>query len=357
MKARREAWRIVLWITLVAAVACGESSKGGSSNGRPSSTPVASLEMDVVFVVNGGSNNISVIDAMTNQVTATIALTDAPYPHHVYLSADAKQMVLAAPGADLSAGHSTGGGHGSTGPMGAVLKLDTKTGATLAATRLEMMNHNALLSPDEKEIWTSQMMAPGSVLVLDAASLATKSTITVGAMPAEITFSRDGKRAFVANGEADSVTVIDPVQKSVLKTIAVGDNPVGAWPGGDGVMYVDNESGRSLTAIDSTTLEVVRTYDLGFMPGMAATAPGGELWVTDAENGKVVFFTSGGTSKSGDLVTGAGAHGIAFSKDGKTAYVSNQLADSVSIIDVDSHSLRSSISVGSKPNGLVYRSK
>ena len=121
-------------------------------------------------------------------------------------------------------------------------------------------------------------------------------------------------------------------------------------------MYVDNETGKTVSAIDVSTLEVVRTYDLGFMPGMAATAPNGELWVTDADNGKVTVFNAQSTTKNADITTGAGAHALTFSGDGKTAYVTNQLADSVSVIEVAEKKVTKTITVGSKPNGVLFRS-
>jgi YVTN family beta-propeller protein len=195
-------------------------------------------------------------------------------------------------------------------------------------------------------------------LVLDASTLTTKYAIEVGDMPAEVTFSPDGRYAFVANGMSNNVTVIDAATKAVETTIAVGTNPVGAWPGNDGMMYVDNESAKTLSVIDASSLNVVRTYNLGFMPGMAATAPNGELWVTDAENGKVVFYSTTADTKLGELATGAGgAHAIAFSADGMTGYISNQGAGSVSVIDIATRSVTKTIVVGAKPNGMVFRSK
>ena len=119
---------------------------------------------------------------------------------------------------------------------------------------------------------------------------------------------------------------------------AVGKDPVGPWPGVDGVMYTDCEEGKSISAIDPATMSVVRTYALGFTPGMVATPPGsgGELWVTDQDDGKVVFNTTAQDKPTGALAVGAGAHGIAFSPDGQTAYITNQLAATVTVVDVRS---------------------
>jgi YVTN family beta-propeller protein len=122
-------------------------------------------------------------------------------------------------------------------------------------------------------------------------------------------------------------------------------------------MYVDNEAGKSISAIDVGTLSVVRTYALGFTPGFAATAPGGELWVSDDDNGRVVFYRTDSDVKLGELATGAGAHAIAFSADGSRAYVTNQRADTVSVVDVSARAVLATIPVGSKPNGVIFRPK
>jgi YVTN family beta-propeller protein len=321
--------------------------------GPPSSTPIPAIAYDALYVVNGADASLSVINTETNEVAATIMLMNAKFPHHVSLSADRKNLFLAVPGMDMSAGH-VGGMHGMPG---AVMVMDALTGATVKARVFEMMNHNALPDPGGTEIWTSQMMAPGSVAVLDATTLETKQSIAVGDQPAEVTFSLDGRNAFVANGASNSVSVVDAVTKTVVKTIAVGEDPVGAWQGSNGIAYVDNEKAKTISAIDTQTLEIKLTYNLGFTPGMAALAPDGNLWVTDTDNGKLVMFKADADMKLGEVAMAAGAHAIAFSGDKKTGYVSNQMAASVSVIDIATQAVTKTIAVGAKPNGMVWRAK
>lgn len=322
---------------------------------NPSSVAISPINFNALFVVNGETGSLSVINAEANELAGTISFKNASFPHHIALNGDRSDLSLAIPGMDLSAGHESSGSHGMM--MGSVLVLDAATGKTIVSRMLDGPNHNAAFSPDGKEIWTSQMTMPGKILVLDATTLKTKQSIDAGDMPAEVTFSKDGKYAFAANGMTNNVTVMDVASKAVVKTIPVGSNPVGAWQGNDGIMYVDNETGKSITAIDASSLEIVRTYNLGFMPGMAATAPSGELWVTDSENGKVAFYAAGANTKTGELPTGTGAHGIAFSSDGKTAYISNQAAGTLSIIDISSKTVAKTLTVGAKPNGMVFRMK
>jgi YVTN family beta-propeller protein len=347
---------------LAAVTACSSDhdSMAGHENAvhgaLPTTTPLpAAITFDALFVVNGSENSISVINTETNELAGKITLQNASYPHHLYLSADRSKMLLAVPGMDLSGGHE---GHAGMAMPGSVLLLDATTGSTIKSRTLDAMNHNAAFAPGGAEVWTSQMVDAGKVLVLDTATLETKQTIAVGSRPAEVTFAPDGKYAFVANSGSDDVTVIDVATKQTVKTVPVGDNPVGAWQGANGVAYVDNEMGKSLTAIDTKTLDVTLTFDLGFTPAMAATPPDAQsLWVTDVDGGRVVIHMPDSNMTMGEVATGAGAHAIAFAGDGKTAYISNQTAGTVSVIDVAAKKVTKTITVGTKPNGMAWRAK
>lgn len=315
------------------------------------------VNFNAAYVVNGGDNSISVIDLSDNQVKTTRKIRNAEWPHHISLSPDKKLIAMGIPGSDLSAGHGGGhGGHSST--KGKILIADAESGKKEERITLDVMNHNAIFSLDGSELWTSQMQSDGKILVYDTKRFKKQHTISVGSMPAEITFSQDGSHAFVANGESNTVTAIRVSDKSVTATINVGENPVGAWTGSNNKMYVDNEAGKTISVIDVITLTVEETITLGFMPGMAAyNAQMNELWITDAENGKVVYFQRAGNQwvSAGNILTGAGAHAIAFSNDGLKAYITNQSAGTVSVIDVKLKSVISSVTVGSKPNGIVLR--
>lgn len=315
-------------------------------------TPSTDMSYNAAYVVNGGSNSISVIDLTTNEVKRTINISSSMWPHHVYINNAKTKIAMGVPGMDLSGGHNIN----TTGMTGKFLVLDAVNGSVLKSQNLPMMNHNAVFSPDGTEIWTSQMDSMGTVLVYDATTFILKNTINVGMMPAEVTFSSDGLMAFVANGMSDDVTAINVFSKNIMATIPVGMGPVGAWAGSNNKMYVDNEAGHTISVIDVTTMTVEETVTLGFMPGMAAyNSTMNELWVTDPDNGKVHYWTRSGIVwiHGGELSTGAGAHAIAF--NGMTGYITNQMAGTVSVIDVMSHSKTKDITVGTKPNGIAIK--
>lgn len=321
------------------------------------------INYSAAYVVNGEDASMSVIDLSKNLVTETISLMNAKgkmvmWPHHIYKSPTLNNLAIAIPGADLSAGHSGG----MADMTGMVMILDAQKGVLIKDLELPVMNHNAVYSPDGKEIWTSQMEMGGKVLVYDAQTYALKKVINVGMEPAEVTFSADGSKAYVANGGDDNVSVINPVTKESIAVISVGDNPVAAWVGQDNRMYVDNEDGHSVSVIDVTTNKVIQTISLGFMPGSVAhNAKKNELWVTDPEKGKVHYWTLDPINNTwtygSAFLTGLGAHAIAFAKDGETAYVTNQLAKSVSVVSIQSHTKIKDITVGAKPNGILIINK
>lgn len=252
------------------------------------------------------------------------------------------------------------GGHigGMQGMPGMIIVLDAATGSILASKETPMMNHNAVFTPIGNEIWTAMMDSVGMVMVYNANTYLLKDSIMVGMMPAEVTFSADGSMVFVANGMSNNVTVIDASYTSVMATLPVGLNPVGAWTGSNNKMYVDNEMGMTISVIDVASMMVEETANLGFTPGFAAyNSQMNELWVTNADSGKVVYFQrmSNQWMMMGEILTGAGAHAIAFTNDGMKAYITNQNANTVSIIDVNNHTKISDMNAGMKPNGLIIR--
>lgn len=317
------------------------------------------VDYPAAYVVNGEDASVSVIKLSTGEVTATIPLMGTGsdmimWPHHI--SSHSNHLAIGVPGMDFSAGH-TGSTSGMTGKL---LIIDAMNGSIVKNMSVPAMNHNTIYSPNGNEIWVPQMDMDGKVLVYNASTYVLTNTIMVGMMPAEVTFSADGTKAYVANGDDDTISVINVSTKAVIATVAVGDNPVGAWTGSDGKMYVDNEDGQSISVINVNTDAVDQTIDLGFMPGIAShNGSKSELWVSDPMNGKVHYYTwdAGMTMwmHGGVFNAGAGAHAISFTVDGNTAYVTNQTANTVSVVNVTNHTVTKTINVGRKPNGIVLK--
>jgi YVTN family beta-propeller protein len=335
------------FLTLATVVACKKNT---------AIMPNLNINYAAAFVVSGGDNAVQVVDISTNKVTETIGLNGATFPHHIYFNKDKSLMAVAIISQDVSGGHAGHGSNSSTGYK--VIILDTKTGNEHRILTTASLPHNAIFSPDDKELWVGQGANTGEVFVFNTTDFTQTKTIKVGKTPSEVTFSTDGSLVFVANTDDATVTVIDPMTKNVKTTIPVGAAPVGAWAASNGKMYCDNETDKTVSEIDVATQKVTETIALGYKPGYVAyNTYAKELWVSDATNGKVIYYKviSGKWAKQGEITTGADAHAITFTNDDKTAYVTNQGANTVSVIMVADHKVTTTIPVGSKPNGIILK--
>jgi YVTN family beta-propeller protein len=314
------------------------------------------INYPAAYVVNGASNNISVIKLSDNTVSETISLNGATFPHHIYINPAKTKLAVAITGTDLSGGHA---GHGGTTTGLKVQIIDVVTGMIDKEISLAKLPHNAIFNNAGTELWIGQMNTIQSqVLVYKTSDWTLQNTINVGKGLSEVTFSNDGTMAFACNTMDGTVTLIDANSKMIHTTLTVGTDPVGAWSASNGKLYVDNEMSQTISEISVSGMNVTSTINLGFKPGYVAYhTASGELWVSDATNGKVIYYTIVGSvwTLQGNISTGADAHAIAFNNEGTKAFVTNQGEGTVSVIDVDSHSVQKTIKVGQKPNGIVIR--
>lgn len=352
--------KITKSILATAAIAALAVILGVSSckkdHGNDHDMDMLNIDYPAAYIVNGSSNNISVIKLSDNTVTETIGLNGATYPHHIYLNPAKTKLAVAITSTDLSGGH---GGHGGTLTGLKVQIIDAVTGMIDKEIALNKMPHNAIFNPSGTELWVGQMDTMQSqVLVYKTSDWSLQNTINVGAGLSEVTFSSDGTMAFACNTMDGTVSLIDANSKMLHATLTVGQDPVGAWMASNGKMFVDNETSQTISEITVSSMSVTATINLGFKPGYAAySTHHSELWVSDATNGKIVRFSnSGGTwTNVGEIATGTDAHAIAFTSNGEKAFVTNQGANTVSVIDVPNLTVTNTITVGTKPNGIAIK--
>lgn len=310
-----------------------------------------------LFVVNGGDNSISVIDLSSDEVIETLPLHSGNYPHHLYFNPSQTLFAVGFVGTDLSSGHQ----HGSSNDNSFQL-FDAVSGKHKRNVFTDAAVHNAVFSPDGKEIWIGQAHGDvhGILSIYSSDKGKWLQDITVGKGVSEITFSTDGTKAYACNALENTVSILDVSTKKVVTTIDTPASPIGAWPAKNGKMYVDCESGKSIVEIDVASNEISSIIPLNFVPAYALhNSLTGQLWVTDTDNGGVQLFEKiNQTWIATDFIaTGANAHAIAFTSDGKTAYVSNQNDASISKINAETATVIKTISVGKSPNGVAILQK
>jgi len=125
-----------------------------------------------------------------------------------------------------------------------------------------------------------------TVSVVDPLTATTVRTIGVGRGPVGVAIHASGI-AFVTLAKENAVAVIDPALGTLLRKIPAGLHPSGIAIGGD-VVVIANEGSRSLTFLNAVRLAPIADLTIGRLPaGVAINPLTGVLAVTDASDGTV----------------------------------------------------------------------
>ena len=166
------------------------------------------------------------------------------------------------------------------------------------------------------------------VTVVDSKSLAKIATIAVGTRPDGILYDPATKRIFTFNAGSSDATAIDTASGQVVGTVPLGGKPEAAASDGAGTIFVNIENKSELAMFDAKALTVRGSYPLApcqSPSGMAmdvahgrvfSVCDGGVMTVADAKTGKVVT-----TVKIGDGPDASRfdpATGLVFSSNGES---------------------------------------
>lgn len=287
------------------------------------------------YVSNTASNSVSVVDTVSNVVTATVGV--------------------------------------GSGPLGVTV------------------------TPDGKHVYVTNRWS-NNLSVIDVATNTVSATVSVGATPVGIAFSRDGSVAYVTNYDSHNVSVVDTSSNTVTATVAVGTNPGGITITPDGAfVYVSNQSGGFVSIIDTATNTVVGTFTTGgTQPGIIAftqdgafayianygsnsvakidtatrtvaaligvgtnpaflrmTADGAHIYVSNLYSANVNVIDTATDTVTATIDVGNGPWGVALTPDGAFAYVVNFFSGNVSIIDTSTNSVTATVAVGTQPIGIT----
>src|SRR5206468_7912231 len=110
-----------------------------------------------------------------------------------------------------------------------------------------------------------------TVSVIDLLSATTVRTILVGRGPVDVAIHASGI-AFVTLAQENAVAVIDPALGTLIRKIAVGHHPSGIAVGGN-IVGVANRGSRSLTILNAVNLTPISDLTVGRIPRDVAINP------------------------------------------------------------------------------------
>ena len=162
--------------------------------------------------------------------------------------------------------------------------------------------------------------------------------------PYNMYFTPDGKYAMVVEEARQILAFRDPHTFALLKALPVDCRGVDHGDfSADGTFAIFScEFSGKLVKIDLTNLSVVGYLTIpGSSPQDVKLDSAGKLFYTaDMRRGGVYMIDPAGFTTAGFIPTGADAHGLYVSRDGRYMYVSNRGSGSISVIDLTTHAVK-----------------
>jgi YVTN family beta-propeller protein len=266
---------------LLYAAVSGSPAGGGSS-------PVRSA-------ADRGADGIAVVDVATRQVVSILPSGLDPeafdlVPGGRLLVVSSEETASAAV-VDLDAGRVAARVELGAGPAGVTAAPDGRVVAIAGAHGLELLDpvagrvvarvptcarpRSVVFTPDGA-LALAACEEGAAIAVIDATARAPAGEVALpeGSRPAALALAADGRRLFVANGRAGTVSAVDVASRRVIAT----STPFGERAGGiaiapdGGRLYVADGPANALDVLDARSLELVGRIPVGELPSAVAVA-------------------------------------------------------------------------------------
>ena len=298
-----------------------------STVSSPTSVTVGNNPMGVavsptkVYVVNQGSNTVSVIDR-ANPNNPPVSINVVSSPTAVAVSPDYSRVYVA--------------GNGGV----SVINTSTNTVIKTISTGTGQQLNGVAVSSNGQRVYVTKTATNQVVVLNPTAVKPVVKTIAVGTQPTGIAVSKIDGLLYVANSGSNSVSVINPdAATPLLKTITVGGQPTGVVVSPDGSrVYVSNTTSNTVTVLNPTaTNPVVATIAVGSQPrGLGISPDGSVVYAANIDDTVSMINTRTGTVITTPPIGGApGQHSLAVSLDGRKIYVSDAADRAVRVLTIN----------------------
>jgi YVTN family beta-propeller protein len=232
-----------------------------------------------------------------------------------------------------------------------VTVFEASTGNVLATIPTGRSSADVAVSQQAGKAYVTNE-ADNSISVISVASRAVIKTVAVGMIPHHIKVSRDGRRVYFGEFGTNRVGFIDTSTDTFgdyfasANSAALSHSP---YPSRDGrTVYVANEFGDEVVALDANTGHIQFSIKPGSRPSeVLATPDGRSLYISMRGENKVEQFDLRSRSIVRELVVGTQPDTLQLTPDGKTLVIGlrGQPAQ-VAFVDTASFTLSSTVTIG-----------
>ncbi len=193
----------------------------------------------------------------------------------------------------------------------------------------------------------------GSIALIDLAQNQVTSVIGTGYHASRLAFA--GTNLLVTNGASGTVAVIDTIARQVVRTVNVGFGPGGIAAAGN-VAVVANMQGGSISIINLTDYSVTNvSLPVGSRPNEVAisSATNKALITNPMWNNFFILSLDTRQVKTVDLAAWSGMGPGGVVTNGALAFVANQMAATVAVVDLNTGSVVRTFPVDPGPRSLA----
>ncbi len=317
---------------------------------------------DLLVVVNKSDDTVSILDAKSGALRATVKTGRGP--HEVEVLADRKTAAVSDYGKAGEPGHT-------------VTLVDLDRGVAIGTVELgeRTRPHGLEALGDGRLLVTAE--GTKELLVVDPGKRRVTARIPTGREVSHMVAApRDGRAAYVASIGSGTVSSADLATAKISKDLATGAGAEGidVTPNGREV-WVTNREANTVTVVDAMKLEVLATIPAAKFPIRVKITPDGKrALVSCAQSGDVAVFDVLSRTEvrripmDREAVPGSQARifsdrfgkspvpvGLLIAPDGKRAWVASTNADIVSVIDLERLEVVGRLTAGKEPDGLAGR--
>jgi YVTN family beta-propeller protein len=174
----------------------------------------------------------------------------------------------------------------------------------------------------------------GKAVSFNLKSLTVEKHIQAAEDADAIAFDPVSNHIFIMNGDAGSITVIDPKADAAVATINVGGKLEYAVPGENGKLFVNGAAKREVISIDTATNRMAAHWpvpDCESPHGLAINPASHRLFVS-CLNEKLFVLDSQGGQVIANVTIGKGSDAVAFDPKRKLLFSSNGKDGTISVI-------------------------
>jgi YVTN family beta-propeller protein len=310
-------------------------------------------QVRIVQTNSGNTNNIHLIDPVTNRIAGEVA--NVPINHGAAASPDGKWLYF------------------SSEAEQTLHVVDTKTLQTTKKIPLSGRPNNISIARDGRRVYVAIVSAPGAVDVIDTVKLEKIKSIPTKGGIHNTYVTPDGKFVLAGSIAGRVMTVIDAATDQPawtlfnegVRPIAMETNPDGSTKrlfvqlsDFHGFAIVDfaarKEVGRVTLPNDIPPEKVDKgPFNASPSHGIGVAPDGRTLWVTSRPNARVYVYSLPDLTLLGNEDLGGRPDWVTFTPDSRTVYIATENTDSVIAVDVATRKKVATIAVGDAPKRNV----